>query len=73
MLFGINVAGGKVIMDPIVSEEASYEENEIEPRVVFHTCAVTLATKSPLAEEETLLQGGIIETSDIELKDTFFY
>ena len=73
-LFGINVAGGKVIMDPIVSEEeASYEENELENRVVFPTCAVTLATKRPLAEEETLLQGGIIETSDVELKETFFY
>ena len=73
LLFGINVAGGKAIVDPIVSEEASYEENELENRVVFPTCAVTLATKMPLAEEETLLQGGIIETRDVELKDTFFY
>ena len=73
LLFGINVAGGKAIMDPIVSEEASYEENELENRVVFPTCVVTLATKRPLAEEETLLQGGIIETSDVELKDTSFY
>jgi hypothetical protein len=73
LLFGINVAGGKVIMDQIVSVEASYEENELENRVVFPTCAVTLATKMPLAKEETLLQGGIIETSDVELKDTFFY
>jgi hypothetical protein len=47
LLFGINVAGGKVLMDPIVSEEASYEENELENRVVFLTCAVTLATKRP--------------------------
>ena len=53
LFFGINVAGGKAIMDPIVSEEASYEENELENRVVFPTCAVTLATKMPLAEEET--------------------
>ena len=73
LLFGINVADGRAIMDPIVSEEASYEENELENRVVFPTRAVTLATKMPLAEEETLLQGGIIETSDVELKDTFFY
>ena len=73
LLFGINVAGGKVIMDPIVSEEASYEENEQGNRVVFPTCAVTLATKRPLAEEETLLQGDIIETSDVELKETLFY
>ena len=27
LLFGVNVDGAKVIMDPIVSEEASYEEN----------------------------------------------
>jgi hypothetical protein len=72
LLFGINVAGGKVIMDPLVSEEASYEDNELENRVVFPVCAVTLATKMPLAEEETLLQGGIIEISDVELKDTCF-
>ena len=72
MLFGINVAGGKVIMDPIVYEEASYEENELENRVVFLVCAVTLATKMHLAEEETLLQGGIMDISDVEFKDTFF-
>ena len=73
LLFGINVAGGKVIMDRIVYEEASYEETELENRVVFPACAVTLGTKRPLSEEETLLQGGIIETSDVELKDTFCY
>jgi hypothetical protein len=27
LLFGIDFAGGKVIMDPIVPEEPSYEEN----------------------------------------------
>ena len=27
-LFGIDVAGDKVIMDPIISEEACYAENE---------------------------------------------
>jgi hypothetical protein len=73
LLFGIDVVGGKVILDPIVSEEASYAENELENRVVFPACAVTLGRKRPLAEEETLLQAGIIETSDVELKDTFFY
>jgi hypothetical protein len=41
-------------MDPIASEEASYEENELENRVVFPACAVTLATKRTLAEEVTL-------------------
>ena len=66
LLFGINEAGAKVIMDPIVSEEASYEENELENRVVFPACAVTLDRKMPLAKEETLLQGGIMEISDVE-------
>ena len=31
----------------------------------FPACTVTLATKRPLAEEEIVLQGGIIETSDV--------
>jgi hypothetical protein len=53
--------------------EASYAENELEHRVVFPACAITLATKKPLAEEDTLLQCGIIEASDVELKDNFFY
>jgi hypothetical protein len=73
LLFGIDLAGAKVIMDPVVYEEASYEENELENAGVFPACAVTLVTKRPLAEKETLLQGGIIETSDVELKDTFVF
>jgi hypothetical protein len=73
LLFGIDLAGAKVIMDPVVYEEASYEENELENAGVFPACAVTLATKRTLAEEETLLQGGIVETSDVELKDTFVF
>jgi hypothetical protein len=31
-------------MDPIISQEDSYAENELENRVVFPACAVTLAT-----------------------------
>jgi hypothetical protein len=41
--------------------------------VIFPACAVTLATKRPLVEEETLLQGGTIEASDVEFKDTIFF
>jgi hypothetical protein len=67
------LAGAKVIMNPVVSEKASYEENELENAGVFPACAVTLATKRPLAEEETLLQSGIIEISNVELKDTFVF
>jgi hypothetical protein len=40
--------------------------------VIFTACAVTLAVQKPLEEEETLLQDGTIETSDVELKETFF-
>jgi hypothetical protein len=28
LLFGIDLAGDKAIMDPIISEQISYEENE---------------------------------------------
>jgi hypothetical protein len=34
-------------MDPIVFEEHSYKENELENSVVYHVCVVTLAMKSP--------------------------
>ena len=60
-------------MDPIVFEEHCCEENELENTVVYHACAVTLAMKKPLEEEETLLEDGTIETSDVELKDTFVW
>jgi hypothetical protein len=73
LLFAIDLAGAKVIMNPVVSEKASYEENELENAGVFPACAVTLATKRRLAEEETLLQSGIIEISNVELKDTFVF
>jgi hypothetical protein len=64
------------------NKEKKYPEQEVQvllqlltvPKTkVFPACAVTLATKRPLVEEETLLQGGTIETSDVEFKDTFFF
>jgi hypothetical protein len=58
-------------MNPIVSEEHSCQDNELENTVVYHACAVTLSMEKPLEEEETLLEDGTIETSDVELKDTF--
>ena len=57
-------------MDQIASDEPSYEENELENTGIFPACAVTLAMKKPLEEDETLLQDGTIETSDVELRDT---
>jgi hypothetical protein len=58
-------------MDPLVFEEHSYEENELYNTWVYTACAVTLAMKKPLEEEDTLLEDGTIETSDVELKDRF--
>jgi benzoyl-CoA reductase/2-hydroxyglutaryl-CoA dehydratase subunit BcrC/BadD/HgdB len=43
-------------MDPIVFEEHSCKENELENTVVYHACAVTLSMKKPLEEQETLLE-----------------
>ena len=60
-------------MDPIVFEEHSCEENELENTVVYHSCAVTLAMQKPLEEEDTLLEDGTIETSGVELKDKFVW
>ena len=58
-------------MDPIASDELSYEENELENTGIFPAYAVTLAMKKSLEEDETLLQDGTIEKSDVELRDTF--
>jgi hypothetical protein len=60
-------------MDPIVFEEHSYEENELEHTVVCHACAVALAMKKRLEEEDNVLEDCTIETSDVELKDTFVW
>ena len=69
LLFGIDQDSDKAILDPIVFEEYSCEENELENTVVYHSCAVTLAMKKPLEEEETLLEDGTIETSNVALKE----
>ena len=58
-------------MDPLVFEEHSYEEHELENTGVYTAHAVTLAMNKPLEEEDTLLEDGTTETSDVELKDTF--
>jgi hypothetical protein len=58
-------------MEPIISEEPGYEENELINTGIFPAGAVTLAMEKPLEEGETLLRDGTIETSDVESKDTF--
>jgi hypothetical protein len=73
LLFDIDMVGDKVIMAPIISEDPSYEENELKKYSDFPACSVTLAMKKTLEEEDTLLQAGTIETSDVESKDTLFW
>ena len=55
----------EVMLNPIVDDEPSYEENELEDTEV-------LPALMKLEEEETLLQDGGTETSDVELKHTLF-
>jgi len=54
LLLGNDLAGDKVIMEPIVSDEPSYEENELENTDVFSTCVVTRTMSKKLEKEETL-------------------
>ena len=72
LLLGNDLAGDKVIMNPIVSEKPSYAENGVENKEVFPACAVTRAMQKKIEKEETLLKDDGTKTSDFELKDTFF-
>ena len=67
----VDLAGDKVIMNPIVSDEPSYELNALENTEVFPASAIIITMRIKLEEEETLLQDGRTATSDVELKDTF--
>ena len=62
----------EIIMNPIVYDEHSYEENELENTDVFSACAVTTAMRMKPGEDETLLQDGSTETRDVELKHILF-
>jgi hypothetical protein len=44
----------------------------MEWNTICPACSVTLAMKKTLEEEDTLLQAGTIERSDVESKDTLF-
>ena len=53
-------------MDPLVFEEHSYEEHELENTGVYTAHAVTLAMKKPLEEENILLEYGTIALASKE-------
>ena len=73
LLFDIDMVGDKVIMAPIISEDPSYEENELKKYSDFCCMFCNLSHEKTLEEEDTLLQAGTIETSDVESKDTLFW
>ena len=71
MLPDSELAGDKVLINPIVSDDSSDEGNELENTEVFTVCVVTRAMRKICEEEETLFQDGSTGTSEDELKHTF--
>ena len=59
-------------MNPIVYDKRRYDENELKYTEVFPACVLTTAMRQKLGEEETLLQDGSTERSDVELKHILF-
>lgn len=50
VLLGNDLAVDKIIMNPIVSDEPSYKENELGNAKVFPGCAVPSAIRKKLEE-----------------------
>jgi hypothetical protein len=48
LLFGIDMAGDKVIMAPIISEDPSYEENELKKYRDLSCMFCNLSPRRPL-------------------------
>ena len=75
--FGLSVRhrsdlpGDKIKMKLIVPSVLIQEDNKLENTEVFPACSVTRVMRTKLEEEETLLQDGNTETSDVEIKDAF--
>jgi hypothetical protein len=67
LLLGSNLASEMAIMNPIVCDEPSYEDNELENIEVFSACMVTSEMRTKLEEN---LKNGSTEASDVALKDT---
>ena len=70
LLLGSDLTGEMAIMNPIVYDEPSYEDNELENTEVFSVCVVTRAMRTKLEEQN--LKDGSTEASDAALKDTLF-
>ena len=70
LLLGSDLAGEIAIMTPIVNDEPSNEDNELENTEVFSACVVTREMRTKLEEQN--LKDGSTEASDVALKDTLF-
>jgi hypothetical protein len=66
-LLGCELAGDKVLIKPIVSNDPSYDENELENTEAFTVCVVARTMRKICEEEETLFQDGSTGTSEVEL------
>jgi hypothetical protein len=66
LLLGSDLAGEMAIMNPIVYDEPSYEDNELENTEVFSACVVTRDMRAKLEEDN--LKDGSTEASDVALK-----
>ena len=70
LLLGSDLATEMAIMNPIVYDEPSYEDNELENTEVLSACVVTREMRTKLEEQN--LKDGSREASDVALKDTLF-
>ena len=70
LLLGSNLTGEIATVNPLVYDEPSYEDNELENTEVFSACVVTREMGTKLAEQN--LKDGSTEASDVALKDTLF-
>ena len=67
LLLGNDLAGEKVVPDPIVSKEPCVKEECEEEQKIFPACAVTRAMSKKLSDEVQINKTG----NDLELENTF--
>jgi hypothetical protein len=65
-----DLAGEMAIINVIVYDEQSYEDNELENTEVLYACVVTREMRTKLEEEN--LKNGSTEANDVALKDRLF-
>ena len=72
LILGIDMPDDKAILAPIISEEPSYEENELKKYRDFSSMCCNFSHEKASGRRGYLMQAGTIETSDVESKDTLF-